>query len=204
MLKAFFVGRLQVAARADLDYRCAAAAGRAPARVLRLSASLEPEGVLGLLSRHGHHRRGAGCWPRADGDRARWAEIGAITLARFYGLHIWWMPIALLGLIGVHLYLIIRIGITHPPERTSERASCAMNDAEKQEAYLKRYKEKKANGELFFPHSIAKDAIVSLFVFILLIVLATSLACRTSRPPTRPIHPISRGPSGTSCGCSSF
>jgi len=44
-------------------------------------------------------------------------EIGAVTLARFYGLHIWWMPIALLGLIGVHLYLIIRIGITHPPAR---------------------------------------------------------------------------------------
>ena len=45
------------------------------------------------------------------------SEIGAVTLARFYGLHIWWMPIALLGLIGVHPYLIIRIGITHPPER---------------------------------------------------------------------------------------
>ena len=40
-----------------------------------------------------------------------------MTLARFYGLHIWWMPIALLGLMMVHLYLIIRIGITAPPER---------------------------------------------------------------------------------------
>jgi len=45
------------------------------------------------------------------------SEIGAVTLIRFYGLHIWWLPIALLGLIGVHLYLIIKIGITHPPER---------------------------------------------------------------------------------------
>ncbi|MCU0503424.1 MAG: cytochrome b N-terminal domain-containing protein, partial [Anaerolineae bacterium] len=44
-------------------------------------------------------------------------DIGALTLARFYGLHIWWMPLALLGLMGVHLYLIIRIGITAPPER---------------------------------------------------------------------------------------
>jgi len=44
-------------------------------------------------------------------------EIGAVTLARFYGLHIWWMPIMLLGLIGAHMYLIIRIGITAPPER---------------------------------------------------------------------------------------
>ena len=45
-------------------------------------------------------------------------EIGTLTLIRFYGLHIWWLPIALLGLIGVHLYLIIKIGITHPPERS--------------------------------------------------------------------------------------
>ena len=44
-------------------------------------------------------------------------DIGALTLARFYGLHIWWMPLALLGLMMVHLYLIIRIGITAPPER---------------------------------------------------------------------------------------
>jgi quinol-cytochrome oxidoreductase complex cytochrome b subunit len=43
--------------------------------------------------------------------------IGAVTLARFYGLHIWWMPIALLTLIAVHLYLVIRVGITAPPER---------------------------------------------------------------------------------------
>jgi len=44
-------------------------------------------------------------------------EIGAVTLARFFGLHIWWLPIALLGIIGVHIYLVIRIGITAPPER---------------------------------------------------------------------------------------
>ncbi len=35
-----------------------------------------------------------------------------------------------------------------------------MKDADKQE-YLKRYKAKKASGELFFPDSIAKDAVVS-------------------------------------------
>ena len=45
------------------------------------------------------------------------SEIGAVTLARFYGLHIWWMPIIVLAMIGAHLYLVIRIGITAPPER---------------------------------------------------------------------------------------
>lgn len=46
------------------------------------------------------------------------SEIGALTLARFYALHIWWMPVALFGLIAVHIYLVIRLGITHPPERS--------------------------------------------------------------------------------------
>jgi menaquinol-cytochrome c reductase cytochrome b/c subunit len=59
-----------------------------------------------------------------------------------------------------------------------------MNDAEKK-AYLERYKEKKANGELFFPHSIAKDAVVSLFVFILLIVLVVFLGV-PNEPPANP------------------
>jgi quinol-cytochrome oxidoreductase complex cytochrome b subunit len=44
-------------------------------------------------------------------------EVGAVTLARFYGLHIWWMPLILLGVMGFHIYLVIKIGITAPPER---------------------------------------------------------------------------------------
>jgi ubiquinol-cytochrome c reductase cytochrome b subunit len=40
-----------------------------------------------------------------------------VTLARFYGLHIWWMPLILLGVMGSHIYLVIKIGITAPPER---------------------------------------------------------------------------------------
>jgi quinol-cytochrome oxidoreductase complex cytochrome b subunit len=44
-------------------------------------------------------------------------EVGAVTLARFYGLHIWWMPLILLGVMGSHIYLVIKIGITAPPER---------------------------------------------------------------------------------------
>ncbi len=44
-------------------------------------------------------------------------DIGAVTLARFYGLHIWWMPLVFLGVLFGHMYLIIKIGITAPPER---------------------------------------------------------------------------------------
>jgi len=43
------------------------------------------------------------------------AEIGPDTLSRFYSLHMLLVPGALLGLIGLHLYLIVRLGVTSPP-----------------------------------------------------------------------------------------
>ena len=43
--------------------------------------------------------------------------LTAVTLTRFYGVHIWFLPAALLLLLGIHLYLVIRIGISSVPTR---------------------------------------------------------------------------------------
>ena len=43
------------------------------------------------------------------------AEIGGDTLARFYSLHMLVIPGGLIGLITLHLYLVIRLGVTEPP-----------------------------------------------------------------------------------------
>jgi quinol-cytochrome oxidoreductase complex cytochrome b subunit len=43
------------------------------------------------------------------------AEIGPDVLARFYSLHMLLVPGALIGLIGLHLYLVVRLGVTSPP-----------------------------------------------------------------------------------------
>src|ERR687887_1054035 len=43
------------------------------------------------------------------------AEIGGDTLARFYSLHMLVIPGALFGLIGLHLYLVVRLGVSSPP-----------------------------------------------------------------------------------------
>jgi quinol-cytochrome oxidoreductase complex cytochrome b subunit len=43
------------------------------------------------------------------------AEIGPDTLARFYSLHMLVIPGALFGLIGLHLYLVIRLGVSPNP-----------------------------------------------------------------------------------------
>jgi menaquinol-cytochrome c reductase cytochrome b subunit len=43
------------------------------------------------------------------------SEIGPDTLARFYSIHMLVLPGAIFGLIGLHLYLVIRLGVTSPP-----------------------------------------------------------------------------------------
>ena len=43
------------------------------------------------------------------------AEIGADTLSKFYALHMLLIPGAIFGLIGLHLYLVIRLGVSSPP-----------------------------------------------------------------------------------------
>ena len=45
------------------------------------------------------------------------SEISAVTLVRFFGTHIWVLPAALLFLLGMHLYLVIRNGISAVPGR---------------------------------------------------------------------------------------
>ena len=44
-------------------------------------------------------------------------QLSAVTLSRFFGIHVWVLPAILLGLLGVHLYLVIRIGISAPAKR---------------------------------------------------------------------------------------
>ena len=42
-------------------------------------------------------------------------EISGETLTRFYSLHMLVIPGAIIGLITLHLYLVIRLGVTSPP-----------------------------------------------------------------------------------------
>lgn len=45
------------------------------------------------------------------------ADLSTLTLVRFFSAHIWMLPAALFGLIGIHIYLVIRLGISHIPEK---------------------------------------------------------------------------------------
>ena len=43
------------------------------------------------------------------------AEIGPDTLARFYSMHMLLIPGLIFALIGLHLYLVVRLGVSSPP-----------------------------------------------------------------------------------------
>ncbi len=44
-------------------------------------------------------------------------DLSAVTLARFFGVHVWVLPISLLILLAIHMYLVIRIGISAVPKK---------------------------------------------------------------------------------------
>ena len=44
-------------------------------------------------------------------------ELSAVTLARFFGVHVWVLPTILLLLTAFHMYLVVRIGISAVPKR---------------------------------------------------------------------------------------
>jgi quinol-cytochrome oxidoreductase complex cytochrome b subunit len=43
-------------------------------------------------------------------------DLSAVTLARFFSVHIWFLPFIILGLLGVHMYLVVRLGISSMPK----------------------------------------------------------------------------------------
>jgi quinol-cytochrome oxidoreductase complex cytochrome b subunit len=49
-------------------------------------------------------------------------DISQLTLVRFFGTHVWVLPIALAALIGFHIYMVIRLGISTVPTRDEKKS----------------------------------------------------------------------------------
>jgi menaquinol-cytochrome c reductase cytochrome b subunit len=66
-------------------------------------------------------------------------QIGPDTLAKFYSFHMLVIPGGIMALIGLHLYLVIRLGVTSPP--WSPTAAGRKRDGEPQPQGYKDYRE---------------------------------------------------------------
>lgn len=92
--------------------------------------------------------------------------IGADTLSRFFALHVFVLPALLLATLGLHLWCVLRRGISEPPV-PGQPVDPKTYD-EKYEAELKR-------GVPFLGEAVVKDALFSALVVIVVVVLAAVL-----------------------------
>lgn len=92
--------------------------------------------------------------------------IGGETLTRFYALHVFVLPGALLGLLAVHLHLVMRQGVSSMP---------AAGKTADPEVYDEQYKKDLAIGEPFWPDPILKDGIFSALTLLLVFTLSVTI-----------------------------
>lgn len=91
-------------------------------------------------------------------------NVSGATLGRFFALHVGILPALLVGLLGVHLFLVRRIGISAPPfseTREEKKPRTAFTH------------EDHPNGYPFFPHFVFKEAAMVMAFFALVFCVIT-------------------------------
>ncbi len=91
------------------------------------------------------------------------SSVSGITLGRFCALHVVVLPVALLALLGLHLFLVRRIGISTPPfGRTEEKTR-----------WNTFHHEEHRGGYPFFPDFVLKESYMVLGFFALMLFIIT-------------------------------
>ena len=115
------------------------------------------------------------------------SEVGPQTLTRFYALHVLMLPAALIVFVSVHLFMVVRQGISAPPKRHPEYGRHGINaqlgidpglgagaqlsvDDQRSRAADEYHREKEA-GESFYPFYLSKDAVAVLLALSVLVLL---------------------------------
>jgi ubiquinol-cytochrome c reductase cytochrome b subunit len=94
-------------------------------------------------------------------------EIGGATLTRFYATHVFMIPAIVFALLGLHLYLVIRHGVSDPP-----RPGAVVD----RRTYRQQYEELIHKiGVPFWPDAGWKDVVFALAVGSIVLILAAVL-----------------------------
>ena len=104
--------------------------------------------------------------------------IGGGALSRFFALHVFVIPGALLALLAVHLWLVLKCGISAPPDPNRP-----VNPA----TYLHDYEEElKADGVPFLGDAMLKDILFSALAVIVVVALAVVIGPKGPSGPPDP------------------
>lgn len=90
-------------------------------------------------------------------------EIGSATLSRFFTLHVFVVPGLLMFFLAIHLYLVLKKGISEPPIPGKTVVAAT---------YREEYEKVLAQGEPFFPDAMWRDAIFSFVTVIVVVIVA--------------------------------
>ncbi|MGH9742714.1 MAG: cytochrome b N-terminal domain-containing protein [Candidatus Acidiferrum sp.] len=103
-------------------------------------------------------------------------SVGGATLSRFFAFHVFFVPMLIFGAIGLHLYLVLRNGISEPPK--AGRPVDPKTYRAWYEDLLKR------EGRPFWPSAAWRDVVFSVAMVTILFGLAWFIgAPHLSKPP---------------------
>jgi ubiquinol-cytochrome c reductase cytochrome b subunit len=103
--------------------------------------------------------------------------LGVATITRFYALHVLLLPILMVTMVGLHMFLVVKIGISGMP---AGKGKDTTSDGYFDVADPKM----KKTGKAFFPYTIFKDAVVAVAVVAVIVVLAIVKPPEYSNPIT--------------------
>src|SRR5260370_14549704 len=103
--------------------------------------------------------------------------IGGNTLRRFFALHVFIIPGALLFFLAIHLWLVLKRGISAPPV-PGQKVDPAIYDAE--------YEKELKKGVPFLGEAAVKDALVSALSVLVVVVIAALVGPKGPRGPPDP------------------
>src|SRR6185312_9255942 len=103
--------------------------------------------------------------------------IGGDSLSRFFSLHVFVIPGALISFLVVHLWLVLRRGISEPP---------VPGQPVDPKTYDAKYERELEKGEPFFGDALLKDAFFSALAVIVVVVIAAVIGPKGPSGPPDP------------------
>ncbi|HWC88957.1 MAG TPA: cytochrome b N-terminal domain-containing protein [Pirellulales bacterium] len=104
--------------------------------------------------------------------------IGGDSLSRFYALHVFVIPGALLFFLAIHLWLVLKCGVSAPPNVEQEVDPAAYD--------LQYERDLQTNGEPFLGPAMLKDVFCSALAVIVVVALAAMLGPKGPSGPPDP------------------